>query len=1267
MLFTSNHSSQSVFNYLPICYYVSIISCVDGRVFIKFFLFLLTELEILCRGRDVIVRSVAHYFEFLFIIIFNTQADTRGKQLTSPTKQQSKMPFRWVCIAGSLAMCMSSTTPTPLTTSQEQVQMLNQWTKSLSKNIDDSLRSVGLDQIVTSVQNAVTNTSLKQVEGGVQTALSELSIKIASELGNARNVLRDLHNSVDQMSKAGSADTHYWDADGFTEMLMPGGLRAGVPKTMAQYAKTSKYAADVNFEQASVVLSTKTIRENPLVSDFIEWSARLDDVFQKKRYKSDKILYQYVGDVTGAMRLYPGRNWQRNIVGAPKTFDMHSRPWYTSVKSGAKDVVFVVDGSSSMGLHRIWSHRVYKLLKRLLGHLSERDNVAVIITGASYRDIVNNWWFRNPAEVLSCDGNLMPATNSRKSLLLNTLKNYVPRGGTRNAAGFRKAFSLLKERPLTEQQQACSQAVVFITDDDRRDPDAFCGAGSYSENGVWEPANPCDYSLPENGDVFNELKDTVANHTFNGTIFSYKMRGAAATVEHARSLACAKGKGTFKRIGTQVDIDEAEQRFNAWLQYSTISAGQRWTSPYLDESGTGKLIVTVSQAFNKFQSFGGVAAVDVLLSDIRDMINSNMLEDGLWDYSYPFLINDKGEAIIHPYLDYRETDKSSEDPVWPPIEELEMTLSNGIMSPRNFITIRDNMLAGQTGTVTISNGVTKRTYLGGHKHGYTENPVRSKTYSYIPIKNTPFFLCIVVVDATASFKEFTANSPFRIGGLSIGNNVYPAALHNRLDLYTAEELLESSPSGSPRRKSGNSTRQISTTTMSYYIPPECMCNIHDYRFTTISPGDMKNMDTQVNVDFHATPPICEAQHKQTYQIHSRCIADVRKGIEFTYEPWKRILTDTQLSQWVLLDREEEEIRYISNLGTMITKPGGMIPLNYNAKEQPWYKAAISDTSITHVTSPRYHQVSGVGTLTISKAIVAASDSPGVYRGVVSMDVKLSQWNIENTREFGPDASASISRFACGQGYQCDVVDLSGTSTKQQCETRCYIVDSSSMVLWNSSSSWPEANRTLEVPLGEGEGELFRQLLYSEGTAVFSRSEYNNHQGQCPVAQSYKTNYYRKYDLETDWNGNIDLVRSRRQQVPPFASIRTCPTIDAFYTLNRDVLNTPKTGTIKDGCDFGEYSISLIPNTNAAFIIINNYYSIQSRQFDATGNRRPPTREFGCKAKNAIHTWSTPASNYTCAFFEPTHPLLQPVSETTTCASVFPPTECQSIAALYEED
>eukprot|EP01060_Flectonema_neradi_P012047 TRINITY_DN18973_c0_g1_i1.p1 TRINITY_DN18973_c0_g1~~TRINITY_DN18973_c0_g1_i1.p1 ORF type:complete len:1199 (+),score=224.10 TRINITY_DN18973_c0_g1_i1:390-3599(+) len=1069
------------------------------------------------------------------------------------------------------------------------------------------------------------------------------------------------------MSKDGSADTHYWDADGYSEILMPGGLRASVPRTITEYDKTAKYGTDVDFEQAAVLLSTKTRRENPLVSDFIEWSARLDDIFQKKRYKSDKILYQYVGDVTGVMRMYPGRNWERNIVGVTKTFDMHKRPWFTAVKSGVKDVVFVVDGSSSMGLHRIWSHRVTRMLTTMLGHLSERDNVAVIITGTSYTDIVNNWWYRDPAEVLSCDGKLMPATNSRKQLLINTIKNYVPRGGTRNAVGFKKAFELLNERPYTEEQRACSQAIVFITDDDRRDPDAFCGSGQYSEDGEWLPAAPCDYSLPGNGDIFEELRQTVSNHTFNGTIFSYKMMGTAATVEHARSLACAKGKGTFKRIGTLQDIDEAESRFNAWLQYSTISSGQRWTSPYLDQSGTGRVILTVSQAFNKFDSFGGVAAVDVLLSDVRDIIYSNLLEEGVWDYAYPFLLNDKGEAIIHPYLDYKDSDKSSVDPVWPPIEELEMTLSNGIMSPRNFITIRDNMLKGETGTVTISNSVTKRTYLGKGQHGFREDPVRSKTYSYMPVENTPFFLCVVVIDATDTFKEFAAPNPFRIGGLGIGSTNYPAALHNRLDLYTPEELLDASPSGSPRRKSGNSTRQISTTIMSYYVPPECMCNIHDYKYTTISPGDMKYMDTQINIDYHATPPVCETQHKETYQIHSRCIADVRKAIEFTYDAWKRILTDTQLSQWVLLDREDEEIRYVSNLGTMITKPAGMMPLNYEPKQQPWYKAAVSDPTITHVTWPRYHEVSGVGTLTISKAIQVASDTPGIIRGVVSMDVKLSQWNDENNREFGPDVSSSISKFACGQTYDCSITDLNGDSETKPCETRCYIVDSNSMVLWNSSRAWPEANRTLEVPLGEGEGELFRQLLYSEGTAVFSRSEFTNHQGKCPVAKSYKTKFYRQYDLETDWDGNLDLVRSRREQIPPFNTINTCPTIDATYTLNRDVLNTPKSGVVNDGCDFGEYSISLIPNTNSAFIIINNYYSTQSRQFDSTGNRKPPTREFGCKARAAVHTWSTPASNFSCAFFEPTHPLLQPVSESTTCASVFPPTECQSIAALYEED
>ena len=49
------------------------------------------------------------------------------------------------------------------------------------------------------------------------------------------------------------------------------------------------------------------------------------------------------------MRAYPGRPWQRNVIGMREDFDPRFRPWFVGATSGPKDVVIVLDMSRSMG------------------------------------------------------------------------------------------------------------------------------------------------------------------------------------------------------------------------------------------------------------------------------------------------------------------------------------------------------------------------------------------------------------------------------------------------------------------------------------------------------------------------------------------------------------------------------------------------------------------------------------------------------------------------------------------------------------------------------------------------------------------------------------------------------------------------------------------------------------------------------------------------------------------------------------------------------
>lgn len=62
----------------------------------------------------------------------------------------------------------------------------------------------------------------------------------------------------------------------------------------------------VNTDYSSVHVPTNVYDKASSSSDFIQWSEKLDDIFQQN-YESDPALsWQYFGSSTGVMRHYPG-------------------------------------------------------------------------------------------------------------------------------------------------------------------------------------------------------------------------------------------------------------------------------------------------------------------------------------------------------------------------------------------------------------------------------------------------------------------------------------------------------------------------------------------------------------------------------------------------------------------------------------------------------------------------------------------------------------------------------------------------------------------------------------------------------------------------------------------------------------------------------------------------------------------------------------------------------------------------------------------------
>jgi hypothetical protein len=52
--------------------------------------------------------------------------------------------------------------------------------------------------------------------------------------------------------------------------------------------------------------------------------------------------------------MFPAAEWPRNFIGFHDDYDPRMRPWYIAATSGPKNVVIIIDGSSSMKKNGRW-------------------------------------------------------------------------------------------------------------------------------------------------------------------------------------------------------------------------------------------------------------------------------------------------------------------------------------------------------------------------------------------------------------------------------------------------------------------------------------------------------------------------------------------------------------------------------------------------------------------------------------------------------------------------------------------------------------------------------------------------------------------------------------------------------------------------------------------------------------------------------------------------------------------------------------------------
>lgn len=321
------------------------------------------------------------------------------------------------------------------------------------------------------------------------------------------------------------------------------------------------------------------------------WTSVLDQEFldnHRNLSNGRDLRWQYFASDSGLVRLYPA-----HTLNDCHPLNPLIRPWYVAATSGPKNVVLVLDVSSSvLNYGRL--------------NLSKAAAITVVetLTNVDYVAVVT---FNDTAEQLLVDGQLLRASYSNITNLTQAIEEQLTEdsvgGGTNYEAAFNKAFDILDLNSGSPNWANCSTALLFLTD-------GYPNKGSTSQ----------DF-----------LTDLVRqrNQRHNAIIFTYTL-GSNSGGALTQGIACATG-GVYTHIEDGGNLREQLSLYYDYfaLLRETDNLQVAWVEPYEDAVGAGRLVTGSKAVYDTSHSppkLVGVVGLDILVSDLREHFESRGMD-----------------------------------------------------------------------------------------------------------------------------------------------------------------------------------------------------------------------------------------------------------------------------------------------------------------------------------------------------------------------------------------------------------------------------------------------------------------------------------------------------------------------------------------------------------------------------------------------------------------------------------------------------------------
>lgn len=277
----------------------------------------------------------------------------------------------------------------------------------------------------------------------------------------------------------------------------------------------------VNLSLSSILVPTGVDLNDPEIQSAMSWSSHLDPLFANNLERDPSLAWQYFGSSNGFLRRFPGTTWPlENSDTNRDIHDFRSEDWFIQAASSPKDIIILLDSSSSM------TGKSYELgistVSAILDTLGDDDFVNLI----AFSDI--------PRSVVPCfKDKLVRATPDNVKEIKAAVQAVKLENIANLTAGFEYSFEMLHRYNQSGQGTQCNQAIMLITDGTK--------------------------------DTQKEIIKQYNWPHMPVRIFTYLIGGDSSSQDNLYSMACSN-KGYFAKINSPED---AQQKV---LEYGLVMA-----------------------------------------------------------------------------------------------------------------------------------------------------------------------------------------------------------------------------------------------------------------------------------------------------------------------------------------------------------------------------------------------------------------------------------------------------------------------------------------------------------------------------------------------------------------------------------------------------------------------------------------------------------------------------------------------------------------------